>query len=755
MFEHKRLQKLEDFFVECNKRREQGIYFYRINGWSEEINQFLQKYYETARVSGVVIEGRIPNPDEKNLAYYSEMMGMHFELSTGFIEESLKKWLPRMNNYQRQNVASSLYEVLVTMQQQGKNISMLKNAYIKYMCWMYYKFERVLSRLGEQVIPKILYGGSISDNEFKLMTILAHAGCDIVLVQYEGDESYKKLDPTSQVSYIYEEPQSVLFPPHFNLTYLRNELEKKMTMERLYGQLPHVVPCTNTWIQGVGLEDIMKSVTTRGQDTSFFYNCFYRINGVKDKSNYLNALYQIKTKLEEQGRKLLILEHTITPPTVEELKSIQRKTYQNEQQLISDLARQIHYSANQELERIMRKAFIDILLQESKKESSNLNRLINKAIYLLCWLKRYQSKLFSNWKIPDIGCCFYLGACQNKYEVIFLKFLAHLPVDVIVLRTDLTVPCQLEDTCLYEVNYRYSMQVEHFPKAYVQVDTAAYQAENELNTLLYQESGIYGNQQYKKANTITLQTMYEELFILWDQELKYRENFGVVGEVVNVPVIFAKISGVKEGQVQQYWDTIKTMGTEETLIIRQAPYIKGTKENPIKPYCVEFFKKDRLQKAKIKAHKQYPYSFLREEMQEHILDKLECLINQKIIKGTFEKGTEYTIIATVLDLDKTIVRMIQKFDFTKKNPKLIYINTTEKMISLEDTIVTAFLNLVGFDIVFFVPTGYQCIERFFNEVQIKEHQVGEYLYDLQVPEFNKNSVNTGTSWYQKIFKRGE
>lgn len=45
--------------------------------------------------------------------------------------------------------------------------------------------------------------------------------------------------------------------------------------------------------------------------------------------------------------------------------------------------------------------------------------------------------------------------------------------------------------------------------------------------------------------------------------------------------------------------------------------------------------------------------------------------------------------------------MIQKFDFTKKNPKLIYINTTETVISLEDSILTAFLSLLGFDVVFF------------------------------------------------------
>ncbi len=90
-------------------------------------------------------------------------------------------------------------------------------------------------------------------------------------------------------------------------------------------------------------------------------------------------------------------------------------------------------------------------------------------------------------------------------------------------------------------------------------------------------------------------------------------------------------------------------------------------------------------------------------MQEFILDKLQLLIERKLIKGIGENGTEYTVIAQILDLPKDILRLIQKFDFTKKNPKLIYINTGETMISLQDSILVTFLNLAGFDILFFCP----------------------------------------------------
>ena len=94
------------------------------------------------------------------------------------------------------------------------------------------------------------------------------------------------------------------------------------------------------------------------------------------------------------------------------------------------------------------------------------------------------------------------------------------------------------------------------------------------------------------------------------------------------------------------------------------------------------------------------------------------------------------------------------FRSTKKNPKLVYLIPGETVLSLEDTIQAAFLNLVGFDILFFVPTGYQCVERFFNRPVVEEHQIGDYLYDLPVPNFDTISSNPRPSWREKLFKRG-
>ena len=68
------LSGLDDYFKPLRSRCPGGIYFYRFNGYNDEIGAFLSKYYNAARQCGVIIEDRIPNPDNKNLSYYNEML---------------------------------------------------------------------------------------------------------------------------------------------------------------------------------------------------------------------------------------------------------------------------------------------------------------------------------------------------------------------------------------------------------------------------------------------------------------------------------------------------------------------------------------------------------------------------------------------------------------------------------------------------------------------------------------------------------
>lgn len=747
MFEHKKLGQLNDYFKKLEERPEKGIYFYRFISYSPEVEQFLMSYYRIARREGIVLEEKIPNPDEKNLSYYEEMMGMEFQLSMGFLTAGLQRWLPRLNGYQRDTIAASIYDVLNEMKRSGKNENMLKNAYIKFMCWMYYRFERILGMLGENQVPKILYQGSISRYELDMLCILARAGCDVVLLAYDGDAGYLRLDAQSGESILYDRAQGD-FPPGFSLSALRERMREEEERARIYGEEPSVMPCTNAWMSGRGIEDILRTPALRGGEQGFFYNAFLVIHGVWDKLTYVNDLYQMHKQFELEKRSFVAVNGRIEPPTPDELAEIERKNYQTVAELVMNLSGAFAFLTDPERRKLVKKAWMDIIFEMEKEDGMNLNRLSGKAIYLLCWMKRYSRELFARQQ----GCFCLFGGCNNENEAWFLRMLSGLPVDVLVLIPGCNEGYRLQAPNLHEIHHTESLPLERFPQQLdVAMGTAAYHAERELDEIMYQDSGIYRNRQFGRANSITLKTMYEEIAILWDQELKYRPNFSITGDVVNLPVLFAKVCGVKD-EVQDYWNAIRQLNTPETYVPKHIPMLQPTDENPFRQYATQFWKHGRLQKEVIKNHKDYAYGHLREDVQEYMLEKLQLLIDEKLIRGTGQNGMEYNIIAVVLNLDRDLVRLIQNFDFTKKNPKLIYVHTTEEAVTVEDAILLAYLNLLGFDIAIFVPTGYQVVEKYYNKIGMEEHQIGNYHYDLQVP--NLDSSNIRPSWRKKFFKRG-
>lgn len=754
MFQLGRIEKLHDYFSACSRRREQAVFFYRVAGYSGEVAAFLTQYDQAARTNGVVIEGRIPNPDPKQLDYLAEMMGSDFQLDAGFLTQKLTRWLPRLTGAQREAVVTAMTATLQDLQAHGKNENMLRNAYIKYMCWLYYKFERILGRLGGDELPKILYDGTVSSYELQLLVILARAGADIVLLERAGDAGYLRCDPTSQYARLYQAPGLTPFPADFSLRQLREQGRQQAERQKLYGAPAGIAPCTNAWMKAPDVKEILTAVRARGDDPKLFYNAFVVQYGVEDKLLFPSDMVAFYQQLKREGRKVCLENGRLPPPTPEEIAAVRRRNHQTAEQLAADLAANLQYPNNQQLQTLMRQAFLDVVLEEDKTVGGNLNRLLNKAVYLVAWMKRYQKDLFQNWQAPEVGVFILFGACSGDNEALFLRLLAKLPVDVLVLLPDLNAPCVLKDPALLDLHKEHSLPMTDFPvePSQMRVRTAAYQAEREMDSILYQNTGLYRAKQHQKAEAVTLQTMYEEIGLLWDQELKYRPGFAAEGDTVTVPVLLEKICGIKDGPILPYWLEIKKLVTPETTLVTKLPWQTGLEVNPMKPYATQFLRQGRLQREKIKQHKDYPYGILRPEIQDYLLDKLQVLLDEKLIAGTYQNGTEYTIVSTILGLPKDLLRRIQNFDFTKKNPKLIIISTTEETLSLEDSILVAFLNLVGFDILFFVPTGYQSIEKYFQKPFANEHQLGPYRYDLQVPDF-RTLHEGGKSSIRKLFGR--
>lgn len=733
MLLHQKIKGLEDFFKRQNERKPKGVYFYRINSYDETILEFIRKYYDLAKREGAIIDKNIENPTADNIAYFNEIIGDKYVHGPGFMAEALKKWLPRIKDYQRASIADGIYDTLEVLRRQGKNIDILKNNFIRIMCWLYYNFYNIMERLGNDDVPKIIFWGNVNFSELSTLKILSNAGADIILVQPGGDSKYMTIDPKSEYS-IDLGMGSESFPAGFDLQWLLKQHEEDKSKRLLYSNKANAKANTNTWLSGDLFEDLKN--TRRGENTSFFYNMFARINGCDNRNTYVNNLYLLYQDLKKANRSIKVINNKITNPSVDEISKIKRGNYANENQLIMDLKKNINLKSNTFID-VARDAFVDTMIETGKLMNMDLNKMMNKGIYILCWFQRYIPDLLGNTDIHSPApILIYFGNVETDTESLFLNMVAKLPIDVIIFNPEKKGD-KLTGERLYEVHFEETLKVNEYPTDgnNLSMGTMAYNAERDLDTMMYSDTGMYRDMQFSKANIIKLSTTYEEINIYWKQEARFRPNFSTVDDIVNIPVMFAKISGVANSDTDTYFQNIKDLLTDTTLIYKN--------ENIYDRNCTvaagvpSFFKNGRLDREGIKHSQIYKYDYLRAETQDYILDKLSELLRRKTITGTGQNGTEYKIITIVLDLPKEILRFIQSFDFTKCPPKLIIVNTTETVISLEDSIIVAFLNLIGFDIVFFIPTGYDNVNKYFNNQIMEEHIIGNYLYDIAIPDFNR------------------
>lgn len=790
MFTRIDICSLDDCFIPYAERKKPGVYFVRLTAFQEKVDEFVRRYIEQTKQAGVCIFRKIGNPDEKQLEYYEEMLGQEFKLDPRFYMAALKKWMPRMAESVRKDIADSFYDIFIQMARAGKNENMQKNAYVKFMCWLYYRFEPVFSQRKNDAVPKILFQGNITEYELKMLRVLNLAGCDIVLLEPEGDGAYQKADSQSAYSQLFEIENGRAFPDGYSILDIRKEIfcQKPGSLSRVVlkagsqkeermGTKPgnttgvpisgHSVSpsrqdagcdrqrgyemgsftssassqtkpsrqlCTNAWMTTTApFSEALKKPEERGKEPKVFYNLFAGVFGTDSGESCYQELLKWKMKLEGMGRTVELLEGGIPMPDFEEINSVRRGNYPSAEVLISRMAEQI-VLADKEIQAYARAAFTG----QMSGEKMPSQKLMNTAVIMICWLKRYAQKLWKKTgdfpqKIPML---FYHGPVRSENERLFLQMAAELPVDVMIVNPQGEEGAAITSPLFFKKREEGSISLQKFPTDVreMQFGTAAYQAEQELTGILYQDTGMYRANQFRTAIPVLLQTTSDEIYILWDQEAKYRPNFETFTDRVMVPVIFAKVSGMGQDK-EEYWGKICDMMTEETRLVQDFPYCNLSKPNPFKEKAYQYLYNGKIDTRKLKNASSYPFGNLRESMQDYMLQKAQELIDSRLIDGGM--GVENLILATILNMPKEWHWLIQNFDFTGKIPKALIVHSSDKSPVIEDSILFAYLHMLGFDVVIFVPTGYTCIERFYTKNILAEHQIGEYCYSAQVPDLNK------------------
>ena len=735
------LRNNRDYFLPLSKRPLKGVYFYRFIGYDDNILKFLKEYENSTISNGIYIKKPIPNPRENVVKDFLSKTNENFVLNLNFIQSNLRLWIRNLTNSQILSLSESILESLQDLRKKGANDNILKNAYVKFMCWSL-SFERVLKNIGNDNIPKVLYEGEISKYEVYMLRILLKAGCDILYVNFSDENSILKFDGSLSKA-IYGKFKGT--PKiHFSSINLE-EVNKVEDIKEDVSKFSNKV-ITNSWLKEDEnfFEILEKKNTLRGAllNSSKIYNLFISYIGVDEAGSYNNRLFKLKNDLEKSHKPFMLIDKKIMNPTSEEVSSIKRINISNRKQLTDFITLAVSNKFSKTSIPFIVNGFFKLFEKEKDLE---LSKLYNLCIKLLCWMIRYNTLFdFDGDNLPIL---IYYGEISPS-EVSFLELLSYMPIDILYICPTKNQKGILKNALEFELQN--SLDIENFPKTEmkVKVSTVAYKAEKEIESEIYNDTGLYKNQQFANSTPITLRTTYEEISILWGQEAKFRPSFRTDGLKVYTPNIFAKVCGVKDKDENKYFKSIKSLINDDTIYYKNIPFLteKHTLKNSSLNMCLH---NNKIDIDGIKKIEEYKYEYLDLNTQHYIISKIDELINLNWIKYT---GSDLNniILGTLLNLDKPTLKLIQKFDFTKNIPKIVIVDTTEEMATVYDCIYLLFLNLIGFDIVIFTPTGYRNIEKFIMDSSFENHIIGEFMFNLKAPNF-KTSTTEKKGFFERLF----
>lgn len=753
------LQSNDDYFLALHKRPKQGVYFTRFVGYDEEkpFVRFLARYLAAAKAGGAYLSKPLANPTERETRQFYEAAPEPFALDRMLVNRQLGSWMHYLSPKSVFLLSESITAVLELLKRQGANDNILKNAYVKFMCWLRSSFTKAASRLGGGEAPKILYEGDISKYEVYMLRILSLAGCDVLYLHFVSDDSYLKYDKSSQFSRpVYGR---LRVPPKIHFSAIDLEAVQRMEQrQKTFSQFESSV-LTNSWMSGALEDCLLLSNSQRNTGGApKICNLFVRWMGCDaEKDAYLNRLFSLRKRLAEAGRVVQVLDKKIDNPTNDEVARYKSVGYAglDKRALLDALLQKFDAGPDKVRALLAQKAFLRAVENES---DANLARLYNHCVRLLCWLTRFLSALYQNTAQDAPPLVLYYGE-PTVHEVTLLCALADIGVDVLAVSSDTAADAVFASHPLAGksrlVPLPQSMPLPPFPEreVKVRVATVAYNASRQLDELLYTDTELFRNRQFARSKPVTLKTTYEEIGILWHEEAKYRPSFSVEGQTVTVPNIFAKVCGVADGNVAAYWDTIRSMVTPETIVFTRVPLLPEHRMNAIRPYVDQFIRGGRINPSLIKKHSEYQYDYLNDDTQDYMLEKMQELLDLQWIE-TEEPGLPCKILATLLGLDGYLLRLIQNFDFTKKVPKLIIVDVDEKMFTLDDCILVSYFNLIGFDIVVFTPTGYRNLEKYIKRDVYELYNIGPYSYNLTIPNLREKQSGGAGGLFGKLFGKG-
>ena len=712
---------------------------------TDVFKNMLIESYAAAKKNGLFFEGRLPmaSTTEISAAAGYAAADLNDERS---VKAGVQSWLSSQRlSYSAEVITPLLMEAVRNCGTNGKN------TYFVLLCWLM-KYMTIKPQL-------IVYIGAGTLRELYFLYIAASCGIRVTYVSYGMDADFEKFPYKDKVRTVSGSMNGMIQVDfaHIDLSRAAQLCEMRAAAQQAEG----LVQRLDTTAAGI-FEDFMTERRTRVVRNGGVYKedgvipvyCAALI-GYDDEAVYNNMLLNFKEGFAKSRKQLIFIEKPLENPNADEIRQLGSVNRSSVAAMIDELALQIRLNGD---------AARTILAQTELRKllnslyTGNPTVVYNYGSKFISWLYRCTQARKYAVQYEDIPLILYYGDISQS-EMYFLHYMSRVGFDVLYI-----TPNKLLLDMAVDKNLENRMQIFQLPQTKesgsyptksikMKVNTVAYSAERELDTMLYGgDAGIFRDFQFPNSQTVTLRTTLEEISILWKQEARFRQGFATSGNLVTVPNIFAKISGVKDGNLSVYWDDIRDKLTPETIlkVKGSAPATQGSLD--LSAYR-SFYRNGQIDAERLKSSSLNRYSYLPDRIQDMLFFKLQEAVDSKFLKLS---GDELmcSVLHFGLNLDKEFMKLLQSFDFTKQLPKLIWIDAVEQTFTLEECIQLVLCNLIGFDILIYTPTGYKNLETFVSSDAFEEHTLNDFQYNVEVPKFKIPSETRNGGFFGRLFRKG-
>ena len=636
--------------------------------------------------------------------------------------------------------------------------------------------------------PKILYYGDIKAHEVYFLILLSKMGFDVIYINPLNENNFIKVFNSNAKYIVYPKREEIQKYPFGNNNPLKDDSIINITSKE--NTVPYNIPLTDNVLSKVInsqekistclkkstniIEDIKSSLESRigfiGGDSPSIPVFFYRYIGISSNSDkYYNDLFNLDLYFSSFDDLYIKFLDYIPIGDASKISNLTKHIWNNISSLNENsknyivneliLCNAFPTLNNKVIKNTLINAFNDILqLFILNEKDININKIKNFSLKILMWCCEYLNTIFNklnfNEKCKKIynPKILYYGNIK-VHEIYFLILLSKIGCDVIYINSSSHSLFTEIDTSMeysFVIELETTAEITNFPteERYVRIETSAFQASEEFSETFFTENiGIYKPWQLENYNIqpVTLKTTFDEIKILWNEPSSVRTGFQIQNGTVYIPNIFAKISGVYEN-IKSYCDDVnKLKSSENTIFISNIPFIKETcSQNNLYSLMPIFNRQGKIDKEKLISNSFYKYSYLKTSVQNLIIDKINILLSMDMFKNISNNEFILNLVMTLLNLNKDIIELIQRFDYPNKIPKLIIFHNNENVFSENEAVVIAFLNLMCFDIIILTPTGYNNIEQKIDEKFYDTHKLEEIKlnFDSSLLDGSSNKINS-------------